>query len=138
MSYLISEELLSQIQSLIKDSIQASRRTEDDQPEQNKRFTSRFPTHAVILDTGLAAASSFLSSPTGSIDPNEPNATICEVDSATGEYTQTDRRLAVANHSTESHALNTPGAAISINGHYWFFGDCNIVTSRPTPPWESE
>ena len=100
------------------------------------RIRSQFPIHAVILDEALAGTSAFLDAPTGSVDPSTPNATVCTWSKAAGKYTQSEQRIAVANHSTTNHAIDTPGAAIPINGHYWFFGDCDPIASRPTPPWD--
>ena len=137
--YLLSEGLLKQITELIRKDRDSSDATSfTDGNNWGIRRPSMLKTKAVILDEALSGASSFLSEGDGSNDPEEPNATICEYDRDTNTYTQTEERLAVTSHSTESHAVDTPGAAIPIDGHYWFFGDCNAVTSRPTPPWQGQ
>ncbi len=132
---LLSDELLAPLLDAVFRDKRNHRTTTEAAEEPRRRLTSRFPTHAVILDETLNAPLSFLAEPTGSIDPAEPNATVCAWSKEDEKYTQTERRLAVSNHSTTDHAKDTPGAAIFINGHYWFFGDCDPMTSRPVPPW---
>lgn len=132
---LLSDGLLKQVLAVVKNYLKTHNVTVEHDEPRNPRQATRFKTHAVILDEALAGTS-FLSAPTGSIDPVEPNATICEVDITTGTYTQTEDRLAVANHSATDHAVDTPGAAIPIDGHFWFFGDCDPVADRPDPPWD--
>lgn len=85
--------------------------------------------YAVILDAELAA-STFLA-------PTSGLATVCRWSVADDEYTQTTQRLTVYNHSTaNAAAVDTPGVAIWIDGHWWFFADCDAITGRPTPPWD--
>ncbi len=101
------------------------------------RLPTRFREHAVILDEAMAGVD-FLDEPTGSTDPGKPNATICRWDTELKTYIQTEDRLAVANHSNTDYAIDTPGAAIAVDGHYWFFGACDAMTSRPAPPWRED
>jgi hypothetical protein len=82
---------------------------------------------AVILDEELAAGT-FLA-------PTSGLSTVCTWYGTA--YTQTTERLTVYNHSTtNAAAVDTPGAAIWIDGHWWFFADCGAIASRPTPPWD--
>ncbi len=132
---LLSDGLLDQVLAVVKHFLKTHKNTLEHQDPTSPRPTTRFRTHAVILDEALDAASSFLGAGTGSSDPAEPNATVCEIDLSTNTYKQTEQRLSVVNHSTTDHPVDTPGAAIPINGHYWFFGDCDPVADRPDPPW---
>ena len=85
--------------------------------------------YAVILDVTLAASTWFV--------PTSGLATVCRWSVDDEEYTQTTQRLTVYNHSTTNvAAVDTPGAAIWIDGHWWFFADCDAISSRPTPPWD--
>ena len=93
---------------------------------QQTKKPSRFPAYAVIIDAELAGASL--------LAPSSCLATICEWDDAADTYAQTAEQIAVWNHSAESHDVDTPGAAIPIDGHYWFFGDCEAMDDRPAPP----
>ena len=133
----LSDAALEQVHEVIRIILKEERRSTEFQGTQRGRIPSRFPIHAVILDEALDAVD-FLEEPTGSTDLAEPNATICELDTPTGKYRQTERRLAVVNRSSTDHDEDTPGAAIPINGHYWFFGDCEAMADRPTPPWDKE
>ena len=90
------------------------------------RAVSRFPIHAVILDEELEEATI--------LEPTSGMATICEWDDDAETYTQTAEQLKVWNHSGATHNVDTPGAAIAIHGHYWFFGDCGPMDERPAPP----
>ncbi len=135
-AHAIDDVLLAQIEDLIRLELKIGRRsTESIETAPGVRVGGFKPT-AVILDATLAAAD-FLAVPGGSVDPAEPNATVCLWSAADGKYTQTERRLAVSNHSSSAHAIDTAGAALWIDGHYWFFGDCDPLSSRPTPPWET-
>ncbi|MEO1914370.1 MAG: hypothetical protein ABGW98_11010, partial [Myxococcales bacterium] len=134
---LLSDAALEQVYAVIRHFLRTERASTEHRETQRGRIPSRFPIHAVILDEDLDAAD-FLGTPTGSTDLAQPNATICELDTSTGIYKQTTRRLAVVNRSSTDHSEDTPGAAIPVNGHYWFFGDCESIVDRPTPPWDEE
>ena len=133
---LISDALLAQIGAVVKLALRNERRTSEHSEPASSRTPTRFKTHAVILDEELAGVETFLSEASGSTDLAEPNATICEWDAETKKYKQTEKRLAVASHSAEAHEVDTPGAAIPIDGHYWFFGECSPMENRPNPPWK--
>ena len=135
---LLSDALLAHLYDVLRDFVRTNRLTTEFDEETPRKSQSLFLIHAVILDADLDAPASFLDEPTGSTDPGDPNATICLWSKADNKYTQTEKRLAVSNHSTTDHAIDTPGAAIAINGHYWFFGDCDPIVDRPTPPWDEE
>ena len=134
---LLSDAALAQVYDVIRHFHRTERVSTEHQETQRGRIPSRFPIHAVILDEDLDGAM-FLSVGTGSADLAEPNATICDYDSKTRKYTQTKKRIAVTNHSATDHVIDTPGAAIPVNGHYWFFGDCDPMFDRPAPPWAEE
>jgi len=92
-------------------------------PEAAKPPT-RYPRRAVILDAALTAGSL--------LSPTSAQARLCEWDGS--GYEQTDKQITVYNHSQESHETDTGGAAIWIDGHWWFFGDCEPEEDRPDPP----
>lgn len=86
---------------------------------------SRFLDHAVILDAALAVATNSKTGATSAL------ATVCRWKESTGQYSETDLQITVWNHSeSTAHAINTFGAARFINGHYWFFGDCEPMAAR--------
>lgn len=101
---------------------------------QRKRIPGGLRHYAVILDDAMSG-SDFLAVPAGSTDPGSPNATVCKWDTGLGKYVQTTQRLAVSNFSGVEHVADTPGVAIAVDGNYWFFGACDPLASRPTPPW---
>lgn len=103
-----------------------------------ERKASRFTTTAVILDEDLPGADFLMTDESEEVDEGipEPNATICRLNKTTMLYEQTEDRLHVYNRSAEDHEADTPGAAIPVNGHYWFFGDCDPLSDRPTAPWD--
>jgi hypothetical protein len=133
---LLSDAALEQVYDVIRHFLRTERVSTEHRETQRGRIASRFPIHAVILDEALDAPEDFLSVGTGSTNPAEPNATICDYDTETKKYTQTKKRIAVSNYSTTDHDVDTPGAAIPINGHYWFFGDCDPMIDRLKPPWD--
>lgn len=92
----------------------------------NQRLTpSRFPERAVILDAALPAATN---SKTGA---SSGLATIQRWSVTDEEYVETESQLTVWNHSeSTSHAVDTFGTCRFIDGHYWFFGDCEAMASR--------
>lgn len=89
------------------------------------------PELVVILDEDLDAAES-------SLTPTMVEATVCVWNpdaGENGEYEQTERTEDVFNHSEATeHEQDTFGVARWIDGHYWFFGDCEPMSERPTPP----
>jgi hypothetical protein len=47
------------------------------------------------------------------------------------KYEESPEQVTVWNHSeTASHAINTFGWAKHLDGHYWFFGDCEAMNDR--------
>jgi hypothetical protein len=98
--------------------------TEMDLTAQGKA-ASRFPDHAVILDEALAVATHALTGATSAL------ATVCKWNTADEEYVETDLQISVWNHSeSTAYALDTFGVARMINGHWWFFGDCDPMAAR--------
>ncbi len=89
------------------------------------RFGAQPPDRCVILDAALAAASNSKTGATSCL------ATVCEWSVEDEEYTETETQLTVWNHSESTdHAINTFGLARQIDGHLWFFGDCDAMASR--------
>ena len=90
------------------------------------------PPMTVILDAALTAV-------TNPKNPSSALATLCAWDHGTKEYSETSQQITVYNHSFTAYAVNTMGAAIVIDGHHWFFGDCAAMdeddrTTEETPP----
>jgi hypothetical protein len=86
---------------------------------------SRFPDHAVILDSALVAATHALTGASSCL------ATICKWSVADEEYVETSIQITVWNHSeSKSYDDDTFGIARFIDGHYLFFGDCAGMTDR--------
>lgn len=89
---------------------------------------SAFPDHAVILNAELPGATHALTGATSCL------ATICQWDTSANTYKETDQQIRVWNHAESTdHAADTFGVARNINGHYWFFGDCEPMASREVP-----
>jgi hypothetical protein len=81
----------------------------------------------VILDDSLAVATDAKTGATSG------DATVCEWDVDAEEYTESDpvRQITVYNHSeSTAHDADTFGVARWIDGHWWFFGDCDAMASR--------
>jgi hypothetical protein len=98
--------------------------TEMDLAAQGKA-ASRFPDHAVILDEAMAVAAHALTGATSAL------ATVCKWSAADEKYVETDLQISVWNHSeSTAYALDTFGVARMINGHWWFFGDCDPMAAR--------
>ena len=131
----LSPALLKQLMDMLRREIQAGRTSVEHEEVRDQKTGSRFPFHVVITDEAMDA-SSFLAEPTGSTDPSVPNATVCLWSKAENKYEQTSKRLAVSNHSSTDHEVDTPGVAFPVNGHYIFFGDCEPLSGRPDAPWE--
>ena len=132
----LSDDLLKQVYAALSHYMRTHRVSTETSEPIDRRLPGRFPIRAVILDEDLGSAN-FLEEPTGSTDPLEPNATVCRWDRDENKYEQTEQRLAVANHASGNSSKDTPGAAIPIDGHYWFFGDCSPISDREPPPWET-
>jgi len=80
---------------------------------------------AVILDAALAAATHSLTGATSCL------ATVCQWSVEDEEYIKTDEQVKVWNHDeTVDHAIDTFGAAVPIDGHYWFQGSCDAMADR--------
>lgn len=101
------------------------------QPDATQNLRPRRPvygvtdTRCVILDAELVAADD---ARTGG---NSVLATICEWDPVSEEYAESTRQLTVWNHSeSTTHAVDTFGIARWIDNHWWFFGDCEAMSSR--------
>jgi hypothetical protein len=89
------------------------------------KAASRFPSHAVILDAALAAATNSKTAPTSAL------AKIQRWSVAESKYKETTQQIKVWNHSESTgFAINTFGEARMIDGHYWFFGDCEAMKVR--------
>lgn len=81
--------------------------------------------YAVVLDEALAAAGDSMRSPTSGL------ATVLEWSTTDEEYTESELQIEAWNHSESTdHAIDTFGVAEWIDGHYWFFGDCDAMANR--------
>lgn len=93
---------------------------------------SGFPIHAVILDEKLEKAANFLR------EPKTAKATVLEWSTETEDYTELDWQLEVWNHDeNKEYPKDTPGFAMNISGHYWFFGQCKAMKNREPEEEES-
>jgi hypothetical protein len=121
----ISVPYEQQIRETVRHGLRTNRRTRENIPAAPQKLTSRFPDHAVILDADLAAATHALTGATSCL------ATVCRWDTVAEEYVETDQQVKVWNHAEATeHAVNTFGVARHIDGHYWFFGDCEPMADR--------
>ena len=125
---LLSDGLYNQIADTVRRVRRLDRTLSEANRNAKRAATSSFPIRAVILDEALTGGS-FLA-------PSSGLATVCRWSVEDAEYTQTELQITVYNHSSEEPEADTPGAAIFIDGHYWFFADCEPLSSRPTPPWD--
>ena len=122
---MLSKEYERQIRDLIRRDRGAHRTLNELEGKQSSKKPSRFPPRAVILDAALVA-------PSTAVTPTKALATVLRWSTADEAYVETSQQIYVFNHAeTKSHAIDTFGAAIHINGHYWFFGDCEAMASRP-------
>ena len=79
----------------------------------------------VILDEDLDAADN---SKTGA---TKAQATVLQWDPDNEEFFETDRQEDVWNHSEHTdHVEDTFGIARWLDGHWWFFGDCDAMSAR--------
>ena len=127
---LLSDGLYQQIGQTVRRVRRLDRTLSEANTSNARGASSSFPIRAVILDEALTGGS-FLA-------PSSGLATVCRWSVEDGEYTQTELQITVYNHSSEEPEADTPGAAILIDGHHWFFADCEPLASRPTPPWDEE
>lgn len=99
---------------------------EDEFTTGTKRLTtSRFREHCVILDAALPAATNAKTGATSCL------ATICQWSVTDEQYIETDLQILVWNHSESTdHSIDTFGVGKHIDGHYWFFGDCDPMGNR--------
>lgn len=85
-----------------------------------QKGSSRF---AVVLDADLPAATQAMTGASSAL------ATVCQWD-GTG-YIETDEQVTVWNHSeSTTHQQDTFGIADTVDGHYWFLGDCAAMAAR--------
>lgn len=126
---LISDALYSQIASTIREVRHMKRRGSAPHLRGMQGASSTFLPRAVILDETLTGGS-FLA-------PSSGLATVCRWSTESGTYVQTELQITVWNHSSsEDLEVDTPGAALLIDGHYWLFADCEPLAARATPPWD--
>ena len=126
----ISAAYETQIRATVKRDLRTNRNSVEI-IEPNPRKSPAFRNRAVILDAALGTASNAKTAPTSCL------ATVLRWDPAAGEYVETALQITVFNHSeSTSYAANTFGAAIPIDGHFWFFGDCAAMATpgRGLPP----
>lgn len=126
---LLSDALYAQLGQTVRRVRMLDRRLSEANTNNKRAAATSFPPRAVILDEALSGGS-FLA-------PSSGLATVCRWSTESGTYVQTELQITVWNHSSsEDLEVDTPGAAILIDGHYWLFADCEPLASRPTPPWD--
>ena len=84
---------------------------------------------AVVLNANLAAATNSKTGATSGL------ARVLTWSTTTSRYTESlpAAQITVYNHSeSTAHAINTFGKAERIDGHWWFFGDCDAMKTRGT------
>lgn len=122
---LVGPELYGQMTETIVAVRGGKRRSKEHVEEPNVKPGSRFPDHAVILNAAMGAATHSLTGATSA------RATVCKWNSGTAGYVETDLEITVYNHSeSTAFAVDTFGVARHIDGHYWFFGDCEAMGAR--------
>ncbi len=88
-------------------------------------FAGNPPDKAVIIDANIAVATDAKTGATSGL------ATVCEWSQDDEEFTETTSQITVYNHSeSTAHDADTFGVARWIDGHWWFFGDCDAMASR--------
>lgn len=132
---LISPEYDRQIRQAIIDIRSLMRASIEMEQSAHQRTASRFTEKAVVLDAGLAVATSSQTGATSAL------ATIQRWSVDDEEYVETDQQITVWNHSeSTAYVTDTFGFAQFIQGHWCFFGDCAAMTGRvpftSTPPEE--
>ena len=122
---MIGPEYDSQIRQAIVAVRRMGRTSSEMDLSAQERAASRFPSHAVILDAALAAATNSKTGATSAL------ATVCKWSITDEDYVETDLQIPVWNHSESTgFSVDTFGEARMINGHYWFFGDCQAMHAR--------
>lgn len=114
---LLSPEYDSQIRASLTRGRRKARTSRELAPRERIRQASRFPSRAVILDAALSAV-------TNPKIPTSALATVCRWSVADELYVETDQQITVWNHSFRSFEQHSFGEASWIDGHPWFFGDC--------------
>lgn len=121
----ISVEYESQIRDTVSRDIRGRRKSVSGQPTLAGQRPSLFPEFAVILDADLPAATHSLTGATHCL------ATVCRWSTSQQKYVETDKQIEVWNHAeATAHVVDTFGLARTIDGHYWFFGDCEPMADR--------
>ena len=81
--------------------------------------------HCVILDAALAVATNSKTGATSCL------ATICDWSGTAYVESNPVRQITVYNHSeSTAYAIDTFGFTKTIDGHWWFFGDCAAMAAR--------
>lgn len=79
----------------------------------------------VVLDAALAVATNSMTGGTSGL------ATVLTWSTTDEEYSESDDQVTVWNHSeSTAHAIDTFGTAKWMDGHWWFFGDCEAMADR--------
>lgn len=102
-----------------------SKTVDTDYDKQPRVLPSRFRKLCVVLDAALPAATDSMRGASSCL------ATVCTWSIDDEEYVESDLQVTVWNHSeTIDHAIDTFGKAEPIDGHLWFFGDCDAMANR--------
>jgi len=112
------DQMYRQLQALLQPGGEADTTTA-------KRRASVFRPKAVILNESLSGSL---------LDPGKADATVCKWNATTEKYEQTAKTLDVFGHSGIPSAVDTPGFAFFIDGHFCFFADCEAIDDRDAPP----
>jgi hypothetical protein len=128
---LVSQELYGQITDTIKTVRGTGRRSREAHVSPPMRDASRFPTLACILDENLAAV-------TNPKEPTSALARLCKWSVAESKYVEIEQQITVFNHSFTGYVQDTFGAALFIDGHHWFFGDCSPMDEAFRTEFETE
>ena len=124
----ISRGFARQMQAVVKQQMRTGRDLPELAQVSEGKKPSAFPDHAVILDAALPAATHALAGAASCL------ATVCQWNTTTGVYKETDLQVRVWNHSeSTSHEIDTFGMAKYQNGHYWVLGDCEPMAVRAVP-----
>lgn len=132
---LLGSQLEKQIRHGIRRDNQAFHSVNSADTSQAHRKPSAFPTYRVILDVTVDAQADPLGEVEGSIDPTQPNATICLWSARQKRWVQSNKRLAVANASDTEYPVDNIAWAVPQSGIY-LLGGCPVeVSNRADPPW---
>lgn len=129
MSGLVSPEYDAQIRDTIRDVRGGKRRTREADVVNPMPTPSKFPSLAVILDENLDAV-------TNPLQPTSALARLCKWSVADSQYSEVAPQIRVWNHSFTGYVQHTLGAAVNIDGHHWFFGDCVAMDSGDRATFE--